>query len=136
MSDTPADRPSPESPESQIESHPEREGISRRRFITGAAAAGAAGVLGVPSIASAATPSTFLRVNGPDPETDLIFVNGKIHTMNDKGTIARTATVRDGRFVAVGRGARARGPRSSVINLRGRTVVPGIIDNHNHIVLM
>jgi hypothetical protein len=136
MPDTPADKPGPKASEGQPGSHPERDGVSRRRFITGAAAAGAAGVLGVPSIASAATSSTFLRVKGPDDGTDLFFVNGKIHTMDDKGTIARTATVRGGRFVEVGRGARAQGPRSKVINLRGRTVVPGIIDNHNHIVLM
>jgi predicted amidohydrolase YtcJ len=115
---------------------PDNDGVSRRRFIAGAAAAGAAGVLGVPSVAAAAAPSTFMQVNGPDHGSDLIFVNGKIHTMDGDGTIASSATIRDGRFANVGNGARARGPNTTVVNLRGRTVVPGIIDNHNHVVLM
>jgi predicted amidohydrolase YtcJ len=66
----------------------------------------------------------------------LTFVNGRIHTMDDAGTIARAVSIRNGRFVAVGNAAPNPGPGGSVINLRGRTVVPGIIDNHNHIVLM
>lgn len=114
------------------------KGLSRRQFIAGAAAAGAAGVLGVPSMTSAsgATSTTYMQVSGPADGSDLIFVNGKIHTMDANGTVARAVTIRDGRFVAVGDGARARGPEAMVVNLRGRTVVPGIIDNHNHIVLM
>lgn len=120
--------------------HPEERsdkgGVSRRQFITRAAAAGAAGVLGVPSVVSAAKASTFSQVSGPGGDSDLIFLNGKIHTMDADGTIARSATIRNGRFVAVGDGARAGGPNTTVVNLGGQTVVPGIIDDHNHIVLM
>jgi hypothetical protein len=118
------------------ETPPSDNGVSRRKFIAGAAAAGAAGVLGVPSVASAASSSPFMQVSGPDSGSDLIFVNGKIHTMDAEGTIARAVTIRDGRFVHVGNGGRAGGPNTTVVNLGGRTVVPGIIDNHNHIVLM
>lgn len=133
-------QPEEEQPESRkpTEGTPDGSRVSRRQFITGAAAAGAAGVLGVPSMASASgtASSAFMQVSGPDDGPDLIFVNGRIHTMDADGTVARAATIRDGRFVAVGNGARARGPGATVVNLRGRTVVPGIIDNHNHIVLM
>jgi predicted amidohydrolase YtcJ len=112
------------------------QGVSRRRFLAGAAAAGAAGVLGGPSVASAATSSMFMQTSDRDDATDLVLINGKIHTMDDDGTIARAVSIRNGRFAEVGNSARARGPGSRVVNLKGRTVVPGIIDNHNHIVLM
>src|SRR5207248_6281998 len=68
---------------------------------------------------------------------DTVFVNGKIHTMDDENTVVSAVSIRDGRFAEVGNPARGRhGPDTKVIDLRGRTVVPGIIDNHNHIVLM
>lgn len=51
--------------------------------------------------------------------------------MNATGTIANTATIRNGRFLAVGGRAPA-GART--INLGGRTVVPGLIEPHVHIV--
>lgn len=131
----------PDHPEDETgsnpESSPDEGGLSRRQFLTGAAAAGAAGALGVPSLASAATTATgVFEVGSPDDGSDLIFVNGNIHTMDSDGSVASSATIRDGRFVNVGDGARARGPNTTVIDLRGRTVVPGIIDDHNHIVLM
>src|SRR5207248_11750391 len=68
---------------------------------------------------------------------DTVFVNGKIHTMDDENTVVSAVSIRDGRFAEVGNPARGRhGPDTKVIDLRGRTVVPGIIDNHNHMVLM
>lgn len=115
---------------------PQPGGLSRRKFLAGAAAASAAGVLGVPTIAGARGPRVSLQVTDLGDGNDLIFVNGRIHTMDGSGTIARSVTIRNGRFVNVGNGARAQGPGTTTINLRGRTAIPGIIDNHNHIVLM
>lgn len=116
------------------QSTPEGSGLSRRKFLAGAAAAGAAGVLGVPSIAGATGPSVPLQVSDVGGGS-LTLVNGRIHTMNGSGTVARSVAITNGRFTSVDSGARGAGG-GSVINLRGRTVVPGIIDNHNHIVLM
>ena len=142
MTDQPAQSNQPDDghhsrPEPTEEPIGERR-LSRRKFITGAAAAGAAGVLGLPGVGSAsvAAPSTYLQVGDRDDRSELTMVNGYIHTMDDAGTIAKAVTIRNGRFVAVGRAARARGPDTRVVNLRGQTVIPGIIDNHNHIVLM
>jgi predicted amidohydrolase YtcJ len=46
-------------------------------------------------------------------------------------------TIQDGRFQAVGkRDAGRLNPCTKTIDLRGRTAVPGLIDNHNHIVLL
>jgi predicted amidohydrolase YtcJ len=66
--------------------------------------------------------------------TELRLVNGRIHTMDARNTIARAVTIRNGRFVTVGDAAQAAIPGSRTIDLRGRTVVPGIIDAHNHFV--
>jgi predicted amidohydrolase YtcJ len=67
---------------------------------------------------------------------DLRLTNGKIVTMDAQQSIASEVTIQDGRFVAVGRRAQRVSPCTREINLRGRTVVPGLIDNHNHIVLL
>jgi len=125
-----------ESSSDRSETQSDKGGLSRRRFIAGAVAAGAAGVLGVPSVASATGSAPYLQVTGGDDGSDLILINGKIHTMDDDGTVASSVTIRNGRFANVGKGARAGGPNTTVVNLKGRTVVPGIVDNHNHIVLM
>jgi predicted amidohydrolase YtcJ len=72
-----------------------------------------------------------------DDAPDVVLVNGKIHTMDDKNRVVSSVSIRDGRFAEVGHASRAHhGSDTKVIDLRGRTVVPGIIDNHNHFVLM
>jgi len=65
-------------------------------------------------------------------EQDLTLVNGRIHTMDARNTIAGTVTIRNGRFAIVGPGNNTPRPGSQVIDLRGRTVVPGIIESHIH----
>jgi predicted amidohydrolase YtcJ len=68
---------------------------------------------------------------------DLKLVNGKIYTMDKKNTIVSEVTIQDGRFDAVGKAPNQKlNPCTKTINLGGRTVVPGLIDNHNHIVLL
>src|SRR4029079_7438052 len=69
---------------------------------------------------------------------DVILINGNIHTMDAKNTIATSVAIKDGRFIEVsnGRLESSEGRKTRVVDLRGRTVVPGIIDNHNHVVLM
>ncbi len=68
---------------------------------------------------------------------DLRLTNGRIATMDARGSTVSEVTIQDGRFTAVGpRGGQRLSPCTREINLRGRTVVPGLIDNHNHIVLL
>ena len=68
---------------------------------------------------------------------DLRLTNGKIVTMDGRGSTVSEVTIQDGRFVAVGaRGGQRLSPCTREVNLRGRTAVPGLIDNHNHIVLL
>jgi predicted amidohydrolase YtcJ len=66
---------------------------------------------------------------------DLILTNGKVITVDAQFSIAQAVAVRGERFVAVGSNqdiARLAGPRTRRIDLRGRSVVPGLIDNHAH----
>src|SRR6516164_8676867 len=72
-----------------------------------------------------------------DDARDLHLINGKIATMDKENTIASEVTIQDGRFAAVGKGANLKlNPCTKTIDLHGRTAVPGMIDNHNHIVLL
>jgi predicted amidohydrolase YtcJ len=67
----------------------------------------------------------------------LRLVNGKIHTMDKQDTIVSTVLIKNGRFAAVGHGGQPDDAEcAQTINLRGRTVLPGIIDSHNHIILL
>jgi hypothetical protein len=68
-----------------------------------------------------------------DEARDLRITNGKIVTMDARNTVLNSVTIQNGRFVA---GGQKLSPCTKVINLRGRTAVPGLIDNHNHIVLL
>ena len=63
----------------------------------------------------------------------LVFVNGRIHTMDDRNSIVNSVAIKNGRFVSVGR-AEHDGGEARVINLHGRTVVPGLIESHTHFV--
>lgn len=65
----------------------------------------------------------------------LALVNGRIHTMDAKNRVVDEVLIENGRFVEVGRRVDRSG-RVKVIDLRGKTVIPGIIDAHNHIVLV
>jgi len=67
---------------------------------------------------------------------DLILSNGKIVTVDDRFTIAQAVAVRGDRIVAVGANAeisRLAGATTRRIDLGGRTVTPGLIDNHMHL---
>src|SRR3989440_2938505 len=68
----------------------------------------------------------------------LRLVNGKIHTMDKNDSIVSSVLIRNGKFAAVGhrRGDDGDDGCARTINLHGRTVVPGIIDSHNHILLL
>src|SRR6185503_18768524 len=66
---------------------------------------------------------------------DTILLNGKIVTLDARSTIAPALAIDEGRITAVGSSDDIRklaGPATRVIDLRGRTVIPGLIDSHLH----
>src|ERR1700688_971824 len=78
--------------------------------------------------------TSILRAQQPAP--DLILSNGKIITVDERFTIAQAVAIRGDRIVAVGTNqdiARLAGPATRRMDLRGRTLTPGLIDNHMHL---
>ncbi len=106
-----------------------RSSRSQARAGIGVFIALGAAALGGLSTASAQAPQQCEHVR------DVLYVNGRIHTMDAAGSVVTSAHVVGDRFVAVGDMPIA--DRCTVeVDLGGRTVVPGIIDVHNHIVLL
>ena len=114
------------------------EGLSRRNVLRGGAVAGAA------AAAAAITGGTpaFAHEDYRDGtlSADLVLYNGRIHTMDRRNRIAEVVAIKDGKIVYVGNdektARRSFDGNPRLVNLRGRTAVPGLIDCHNHIVLM
>jgi len=66
---------------------------------------------------------------------DTILVNGKILTVDRQFSTREAVAIRDGKITAVGSNSEVRkqaGPKTRVIDLQGRTVIPGFIDSHIH----
>lgn len=66
---------------------------------------------------------------------DVAVVNGRIHTLDDGDSVVASLAARGGRIVALGSRQdvdAAIGPSTRIVDLEGRTVVPGIIDSHCH----
>ena len=71
----------------------------------------------------------------PRPPAEWVFMSGKVVTVDSSFSIKEAVAIKNGRFVAVGTDREMRrwmGPKTTVVNLGGRTVVPGLIDSHIH----
>lgn len=101
------------------------DGLGRRQFLGGAGALALGGLTG----------AKLLAQSQPAP-VDLVLTNGKIHTMDSANRVVSQALIQNGRFTAVSNNVSV--PRGNIrrIDLKGKTVIPGLIDAHNHIVLV
>jgi len=106
------------------------KGLSRREFLGAATALSLGGGLGSSRLFGQQ------RGGAPDDTRDLALTNGRIHTMDGTNRIVSQVLIRNGRFVAVADNVGAQGNNVRVVNLQGKTVIPGLIDAHNHIVLV
>ncbi|MEE9516578.1 MAG: amidohydrolase family protein, partial [Candidatus Adiutricales bacterium] len=64
-----------------------------------------------------------------------ILINGKIITVDPNDSIVEAAAIKDGRFLAVGLSDEIRelaGKNTAIMDLEGKTCLPGIIDSHTH----
>ena len=88
-------------------------------------------VAAAPVAAAQETPARSQSASSSSSAVNLILVNGTVVTMNAQGMVAQAVAVSGDRIVEVGQNARIRslaGPSTQVIDLEGRTLVPGFID--------
>ncbi len=70
------------------------------------------------------------------PTADLVFKNGNVYTVNERQPKAEAIAVKGDRIVFVGSNRNAQkyvGDQTRVIDLQGKTVVPGLADAHQHL---
>jgi len=68
---------------------------------------------------------------------DMVLVDGKVVTVDAESSVREALAIRDGKILGVGSTAdirRLAGPGTRVVELGGRTVIPGLIDSHMHAV--
>jgi predicted amidohydrolase YtcJ len=74
---------------------------------------------------------------GQNLQATMILLNGRIATLDRGKPQATAVAIADGRFIAVGTDHEVlalRGPRTRVVDLNGRTAVPGLNDSHTHLI--
>jgi predicted amidohydrolase YtcJ len=78
-------------------------------------------------------------IHAPAPvfaqDADLIVHNAKVVTVDRGFSISQALAVKDGRLTKVGTDAEVlaqKGPGTKVVDLGGKTVLPGLIDSHTH----
>lgn len=67
---------------------------------------------------------------------DLIIVNARITTLDRQNPSAEAVSIRNGKFLTVGSESEARtaAPEATVIDAKGRRLIPGLIDSHIHLI--
>ncbi|WP_371424284.1 amidohydrolase [Tardiphaga sp.] len=89
--------------------------------------------MGAIAIAAAVLPAVAQQSDPNAPQ--VVLTGGKILTLDDQSTIVQALAIRDGKILAVGSDAAIKplaGPQTRVIDLAGKSVVPGLIDTHAH----
>jgi predicted amidohydrolase YtcJ len=67
---------------------------------------------------------------------DLVLRNGKLITVDEQNSIYQAIAIRDGRILMVGANEfidEIIGDKTEIIDLGGKTVLPGLIDSHLHL---
>ncbi len=108
--------------------------LSRRHFIKGAGAFW--GTLALGGLASQPLADTPSAQSGT--EADAIYFGGPILTMLKDGDRAEALAVQNGKIVAVGELAAVmaqKGPNTELVDLQGKTLMPGFFDPHSHVAL-
>jgi predicted amidohydrolase YtcJ len=79
---------------------------------------------------------TFIPLQSRVAPADIVFKNGNVYTANDKAPQAQAIAVKADRIVFVGTNAAAQrfvGANTRVVDLQGKTVLPGFTDSHQHL---
>ena len=80
---------------------------------------------------------TFFAVTVPlwSQSPDTVLINGKILTVDNQFSTREALAIREGKIVALGTTSdikKLAGPNTTTVDLQGRTVIPGLIDDHMH----
>ncbi len=73
-----------------------------------------------------------------EKHASIVFINGKVVTVDKNNSIAEALAVIDNKIAFVGKSSDVKqwiGPKTTVIDLKGRSLLPGFIDAHQHILL-
>ncbi len=106
--------------------------LTRRRFLQLGAVVGLSSAIGAKSMATEKQPSSTTQ-----EQADVIVRNGRIATQDERRSFASAVAIKGGRFLAVGTDADVmaqKGDATQVIDVGGRTVIPGLNDSHLHII--
>lgn len=77
-----------------------------------------------------------LRIEAATPTADMVLRNGKIITVDPADSVAQSVAVRDGKILDVGEDKKISGyigKGTRVMDLKGKTVTPGLVDSHAHL---
>ncbi|MEM4251545.1 MAG: amidohydrolase [Candidatus Bathyarchaeia archaeon] len=121
--------------------------VSRRGFAkavlvaVGAAVAGLAGLTQLRRLREQPPATTVVDTSAATPPksrdvAELVLLNGKIITVDSNDSIVEAAAVNAGKYVKIGTSEEIRGlidKDTLVVDLKGRTVTPGLVDSHCHI---
>ena len=105
-------------------------GLGRRDFLRDTVSA-SAGLFGLSLLGGCAT---VMQSGGP---ADTLLVNGRIATLDKRNSMASALAIRGDSIAGVGSEAdlaHLKGPNTNVIDLAGRTVIPGLNDAHTHFI--
>ena len=105
---------------------------SAARGVNGSQASNAAAEAGAAYVFSLRTAAVAAQLRPPD----MILTNGKVVMVDERFSLAQAIAVGDGRITAVGTTAEIEalaGRSTRRIDVQGRTVIPGLIDNHMHL---
>jgi predicted amidohydrolase YtcJ len=101
--------------------------------ITSLSAPGASRAEGVPRAAAAAAPSP--AAEAATAVADTVYRHGYVYTIDAHDSVQQALAIRAGRIVYVGSDSGAAaylGPKTVVVDLHGRMLMPGLVDGHSH----
>lgn len=108
--------------------------IDRRKFLKLSAGAAAGAFLG--SVGEVFAQSTGLRIEGTQ-SADLVLKNGRITTIDEEQPLVEAMAVKAGRILDIGDSAEIDkyiSHSTRVVNLAGKSISPGMIDAHSHVI--
>ncbi|NEK37358.1 amidohydrolase [Rhizobium leguminosarum] len=104
---------------------------TRRTFL------GAASTFAFSNLFSPANAADPIKTGAASMHADIVFHNGRITTLDRANPNATAIAVKDGLFLEVGTDSEVMalaGPDTKIVDLKGKRVLPGLIDNHTHVV--